>query len=158
MFDCGINKIFSDWESRMETENEKMILKAVQSVGIDIDKEQLEKALFNAKSFYIDGYKDAKKQYASRWIPCSERPPEELTPVNITWVNRNPESYYKDIKDKPFTATGVYYKGKWYWYSSTCEDYLAEYGRNEVDRIDADIEVTAWMPLPEEYKESEQHG
>lgn len=88
-----------------------------------------------------------------KWIPVSERTPEELTPVNITWVNRNPESYYNDIKDKPFSATGVYYKGKWYWYSAICEDMLAEYGRNEVDEIDADIEITAWMPLPEPYKE-----
>lgn len=87
-----------------------------------------------------------------KWIPVSVKTPEELTPVNITWVNRNPESYYKDIKDKPFSATGVYYKGKWYWYSAICEDMLAEYGRNEVDEIDADIEITAWMPLPEPYK------
>lgn len=87
-----------------------------------------------------------------KWIPVSEKPPEELTPVNITWVNRNPEPYYNDIKDKPFSATGVYYKGEWYWYSSTCEDYLAEYGRCEWNKIDASIEVTAWMPLPEPYK------
>lgn len=87
-----------------------------------------------------------------KWIPVSKKTPKELTPVNITWINRNPESYYKDIKDKPFSATGVYYKGKWHWYSAICEDMLAEYGRNEVDEIDADIEITAWMPLPKPYK------
>lgn len=92
------------------------------------------------------------------WIPVSEKTPKELTPVNITWVNRNPESYYKDIKDKPFSATGVYYKGEWYWYSATCEDYLAEYGRAEWDKIDANIEITAWMPLPEPYKEGPKDG
>lgn len=158
MFDCGINEIVDDMVTSIEEENEKIILKAVQSVGIDVDKEQLEKALFNAKSFYNDGYEDAKKQYEPKWTPCSEKPPEELTPVNITWVNRNPEPYYNDIKDKPFSATGVYYKGEWYWYSSTCEDYLAEYGRNEVDKIDASIEITAWMPLIEAYKEGSRDG
>lgn len=25
------------------------------------------------------------------WIPVSERLPEELVPVNVTWINRNPE-------------------------------------------------------------------
>ena len=30
------------------------------------------------------------------WIPVSERLPEELVPVNVTWINRNPEPYYKD--------------------------------------------------------------
>lgn len=91
------------------------------------------------------------------WIPVSERLPEDYVPVNITWVNHNPDSYYADIKDVPFTATGICYKGKWYWYSAVCEDYLKEYGeRYETDAVDADIEVTAWMPLPEPYLESEE--
>lgn len=59
----------------------------------------------------------------------------------------------------PFTATGVYFKGKWYWYSSTVEDYLAEYGRAEWDEIEEAmagcIDVTAWMPLPKPWKEEE---
>jgi hypothetical protein len=90
------------------------------------------------------------------WIPVSERLPEDYVPVNITWVNHNPDPYYASIKDVPFTATGICYKGKWYWYSVVCEDYLKEYGeRYEKDAVDADIEVTAWMPLPEPYRESE---
>lgn len=88
-----------------------------------------------------------------RWIPVKERLPKDNVPVNITWINRHPEPYYKSIKDVPFTATGVYFKGKWYWYSSTVEDYLAEYGRAEWDEIDEAIEITAWMPLPEPYAE-----
>lgn len=91
-----------------------------------------------------------------KWIPVSEGLPEDLEAVNITWVNHNPESYYMDIKDKPFTATGHYCKGRWYWYSSTCQDYLKEYGRCDVDEIDTDIEVTAWMPLPKPYKKESE--
>lgn len=93
----------------------------------------------------------------TRWIPVSERLPEDLEPVNITWVNHNPESYYADIKDKPFTATGVYFNGQWYWWSTLCTDMLAEYSHNYDDIIDDDIEIIAWMPLPESYKvESEE--
>lgn len=62
------------------------------------------------------------------WIPVDEKLPEECVPVNIVWINRNPETYYSKIKDVPFSSTGVYYNGNWYWYSSTCVDYLAEYG------------------------------
>lgn len=91
----------------------------------------------------------------NKWIPCSERLPEDNVPVNITWINREPVFYYAEIKDVPFTATGVYFKGKWYWYSSTVEDYLAEYGRAEWDEIEEamhnSIEVVAWMPLPAPY-------
>ena len=93
----------------------------------------------------------------TRWILVSEKLPEDLEPVNITWVNHNPESYYADIKDKPFTATGVYYNGQWYWYSTLCTDILKAYGHNHDDIIDDDIEITAWMPLPPSYQgESEE--
>ena len=91
-------------------------------------------------------------QQEQQWIPVSERLPENTEPVNITWVNRKPEPYYADIKDKPFTATGHYCNGKWWWYSAVCQDYLDEFGECEMDEMDGDIEVIAWMPLPEPYK------
>lgn len=81
----------------------------------------------------------------------------ECVPVNIVWVNRNPETYYSKIKDVPFSATGVYYNGNWYWYSSTCVDYLAEYRKCEWDLMDECIDVTHWMPLPEPYKEDKKY-
>ena len=91
----------------------------------------------------------------SPWIPVSEKLPEDLEPVNITWVNHEPEPYYHDIKDKNFVATGIYYRGQWYWYSTTCADYLGEYGSNEVDKVDDAVEIVAWMPLPKPYKPQE---
>ena len=85
----------------------------------------------------------------SEWISVKDRLPDKLEAVNIVWVNNYPEPYYVDIKGKPFVATGYYYSGKWWWYSATCEDYLAEYGESEFDAIDDRIEITHWMPLPE---------
>ena len=142
MFDCGINEIVSNITSSIETEKEKMILKAVQSVGIDVDKEQLEKALFNAKSFYIDGYKDAKKQYEPRWIPVSERLPEE--------------------EGKYLTTDSLGNIGITKFFSLESEEmpldfYLWNATKNCVNRYEKD-DVIAWMPLAEPYKESEQHG
>ena len=93
-----------------------------------------------------------------RWIPVSERLPDDLAEVNVTWINHEPEPYYDFVKDKPFTASAVYYKGDWYWYSSACVDILAEYGKNEIDKLDDAIEITAWMPLPEPYQEGESDG
>lgn len=90
------------------------------------------------------------------WIPVSERLPDDCVPVNVTWINRKPESYYAEIKDVPFTDTAVYCNGRWYWWSSTCVDYLKEYGRISYDLIDKDIDIVAWMPLPEPYMESEE--
>ena len=83
------------------------------------------------------------------WIPVSERLPEECVPVNIVWTNRNPETYYSKIKNIPFSATGVYYDGNWYWYSSTCVDYLEEYGKCEWELVDKAVDITHWQPLPD---------
>lgn len=98
----------------------------------------------------------SSQYYNDGWIPVSERLPEDLEPVNITWVNHKPEPYYHDIKDKPFTATGIHYKNQWYWYSTTCAYYLGEYGRNEFDLIDDAIEIVAWQPLPQPHMEERE--
>ena len=105
------------------------------------------------KSDAIEIVKQEAEQYNNGWISCIERLPDECVPVNVTWINRNPESYYAKIKDVPFSATAVYYNSKWYWYSSTCVDYLSEYGKNDFDLVDKDIDIIAWQPLPEPFKE-----
>lgn len=107
---------------------------------------------------FSDGYDRGKAdaQREPNWIPCSERLPEDLEEVNVTWVNHKPEPYYDFVKDKPFAASAVYYKGDWYWYSSVCTDLLAERGENEIDKIDDAIEITAWKPLPEPWR-GEEH-
>lgn len=83
------------------------------------------------------------------WIKCSEKLPQESTPVNVVYVNHSPEKYYAHIKDKPFTATALYCRGSWFWYSCVCEDLLREYGENMQDLMDKAIEVIYWQPIPE---------
>ena len=86
---------------------------------------------------------------AQRWIPCSERLPEDIRPVIVTWKNTDPASYYQYIVGKHFTGAACYKNGKWYWYSSTTEDMLAEYGRYDSEEFDEAIECIAWMSIPE---------
>jgi len=91
-------------------------------------------------------------QPEQHWIPCSERLPEDTRPVIVTWKNTDPASYYQYIVGKHFTGTACYKNGKWYWYSSTTEDMLAEYGRYDSEEFDEAIECIAWMPLPEPWR------
>lgn len=87
------------------------------------------------------------------WIPVTERLPETTDPVNVTWANNDPVSYYEDIRGKRFTATACYHRGKWWWYSSVCQDLLDEYGKSCMDdEIDEAIEILAWRPLPEAFQ------
>ena len=148
-------------------DNGKMIYEKVsdyisRQAAIDEAKEWIDAVYFEendkrerkAIECFIGSLKNMPSaQPEQRWIPCSEGLPEDLEEVNVTWVNHDPEPYYDFVKDKPFTATAVYYKEKWYWYSSTCADILAEYGRNPNEEIDDGIEIIAWMPLPEPWKE-----
>ena len=93
------------------------------------------------------------KNYAQpKWIPVSERLPDDIRPVIVTWCNTDPASYYQHIVGKRFTGVAHYKSGKWYWYSSTTEDFLAEYGRYDVEEFDEAIEVLAWCEMPEPYK------
>lgn len=87
------------------------------------------------------------------WISVTKKLPADGIKVNVTWVNHNPASYYNHIKDKPFTDTAIYWRGDWYWNSVDILDFLEEYGSSATDIIDDDIEIIAWMPLPEPYKE-----
>lgn len=87
-----------------------------------------------------------------RWIPVTERMPEEAYPVIVTWKNDDPEWYYQHISGKHYTGVAHYKNGKWYWYSSITEDVLMEYGRYESEEFDEAIKVLAWMPLPEPYR------
>jgi len=86
------------------------------------------------------------------WIPCSERMPEDIRPVLVTWKNTDPASYYQYIVGKHYIGTAHYHRGKWYWYSSVTEDLLAEYGKCDSEEFDEAIEAVAWMPLPKPWK------
>ena len=106
----------------------------------------------NEANVIMDAFDEYVESNEPHWIPVTERLPENNDPVNVTWVNHNPEVYYMDIKDKPFTATAHYHRGHWYWYSSVTQDYLDEYGEWTPDLVNKDVEIIAWMPLPEPYK------
>ncbi len=107
---------------------------------------------------YPDWYMSIVEQVKTPWVPVTKQLPEELKPVNITYINEDPAPYYEHIKGIPFTATAIYYRGGWYWWSCTCADVLAEHGHCYQDSMHEGIEVKAWMPLPKPYEPQESEG
>lgn len=62
MYDSPIKIIQTQIQMQMDGE----ILKAVQGVGIDVNKEELVKALAYDRKQYVKGYKDGVKEFAER--------------------------------------------------------------------------------------------
>ena len=81
-----------------------------------------------------------------RWIPVSERLPEEYGEYMITWTTSHSmvNGKYGFLGTAEYELTGEYdaennrFKGEW-----LLEEYVENY---------SDVKVTAWMPLPEPYK------
>lgn len=133
---------------------------AEQKVNITIFDEQTDDRKIETMTIeeILDAYTDegcpeGRSDLEGDWVPISKDLPEELIPVNVTWVNHDPPSYYRADKDKRFVDTAVYYQGDWYWWDSVAIDYLKEYGkRAPVHRVDQAIEIIAWRPLPEPWE------
>ena len=164
-----VNQVAEEYKSTMSQVNDEDITlpKIAFDRMISRMESESERDIYEEESLFIN-VKDAARivreiagEYSSSekpnksdvWIPVSSgKLPDTNEAVNITWVNRKPPSYYADIKDKPFTATGHYHNGRWYWYSCVCKDYLDEYGDSIGDRMDGNIEVIAWQPLTAPYQ------
>ena len=79
-----------------------------------------------------------RRKTEPKWISCSERLPENSDEVLTTYiVNGN--------KNKRYAETATYYDDDGYW-SSPWDEYRVAGTR---------IDVIAWMPLPEPYKEDD---
>lgn len=91
----------------------------------------------NGDSYYQHIAENAIKALEQRWIPVSERLPEEDGQYLIT-VKYKPEAGYENI----YAEHGEWVDGRW--------DMFCFGHCGEVEGI------VAWMPLPEPYKEKEK--
>lgn len=132
--------------------NEKDMIKWLNNLKIDIGQPQHSQLWHYVEILDVIAKYLESTERTGGWIPCSERLPEDIRPVLVTWKNNDPASYYQYIVGKHFIGTAYYYRGKWYWYSSVTEDLLAEYGKCDTEEFDEAIEAVAWMPLPKPYK------
>lgn len=86
-------------------------------------------------------------QPEQRWIPCSERLPEEKDAgiLKKLGIEKRSEDVLAtvEVKGERMTVTACTYNGKWEW---------------DMKYAFPDYKVIAWMPLPEPYREEgEKH-
>ena len=60
MYKSPIEKIYREIQARMAQEDENMIMTAIREVGVNVDKEELIKALQYDRNQYTKGYEDGK--------------------------------------------------------------------------------------------------
>ena len=142
-YESPITKIVGEIQSQMIVSEEgEMLTHVRQSIGYNIDKDELLKALQYDRNQYEQGYKDG----IPKWISVGDRLPEEGTYlVTVERMVGTPrvdiKSFAKDLYSvDEFDFYNKKRKSGWY-------DYDSEYGYWE------DEKVIAWMPLPEPYKE-----
>ena len=94
---------------------------AIESLRKEIEWKDMVIALAQRKQAEAEAERDALRE-KQRWIPVTERFPEERVLVNVVWVNRAPEPYYEKIKGVPFSGTACFYRERWYWDSPVVLD------------------------------------
>jgi len=60
MYSSPIEVICGELQTQTEQEDEKMVMKATRQVGVNVDKEELIKALQYDRNQYAEGYEDGK--------------------------------------------------------------------------------------------------
>ena len=66
MYKSPIEKIYGDFRTQMVQEDEKMVINAVRNVGVNVDKEELIKALQYDRNQYTKGYEDGKNEVLNK--------------------------------------------------------------------------------------------
>lgn len=113
-------------QGQMQTQLEGEILRAVQQVGVNVDKAELLRALNYDRQQYEKGYADAMTQ-KRRWISVKGRMPEH---GDVVLCHHKHTDY--PIVCQWDERTGAWIDDKWS-YGTGC--------------------ITHWMPLPEPPKE-----
>lgn len=133
MYESPINiyELTRDIQQKINQDQEEKVMECICEYGINVDKEELIKALkYDRHQYnkgYRDGYEDGKEQ--EKWIPCSERLPEEsITVIGVT-------TFYDIYKTELYDDCG---EKKWY------------------ANGDYDVPIVAWMPFPQSYTEIEK--
>ena len=125
MYNSPINIIYGQMQKQMEGD----VLRAVQQYDINVDKDELIRALAYDRGQYEKGFRDGVES-VQKWIPISERLPEAgetvlcLISSKECWVTT-----WNEIGDRMWSDGES-------WASETF--------------------VTHWMPLPEPPKEENQ--
>ena len=141
MYKSPIDVIYQDIERKFEN----YIVRAVQKCDINVDKDELVRALQYDREQYEKGYADGRA--CVKWIPCKERLPEEDKEVLISYRYKEGEGNPRHVDIDITTYGQMYFGGR--------KVGEHKHWRAPFEYFTSNYEVIAWMPLPEPYKGEE---
>lgn len=134
-----ITRTVDDIVTKINEKQDETVVHACMRVGVNVDKDELLKALsydrHQYEKGYVDGRSDERKE--SKWISAEERHPKDGDSVLVTvegWDKG--ELFERDVDYAVYVGHGGYIGG-----FDTLNDWI-EYG---------EWKVTAWMPCPLPY-------
>jgi hypothetical protein len=125
MYDSPIDKIIGEMQSQLVKDEEgQLMVQVSQTIGYNIDKDELIKALNYDRQQYEKGYKDGLN--ASKWNSVTDRLPDKEDWYLVTEVDGS----FITVNMRLWTTEG--------WIVPQI--------------IEDKLNILAWMPLPEPYK------
>ena len=108
-------------------------LKVSQKIGVHVNEERLRQALYDAHSFYNEGYRHGRKDAAQPWISVKERLPEQSGQVVAMTLSFDGE--------RVNCVMNMYYSAKHKAFNVFDDDSAARVRKTE-------IHPAFWMPMP----------
>ena len=131
-------------EQTIEARDNAVCATIREQYAIDVNREELIKALnYDRGQYnkgYSDGYKDAQQRYAREWVSADDELPEDMQRVLI-WFE-----YYR------YGDFNCMYQT--YGFGYVCDGKWSPFINGETGW--QDYRVIAWQPLPEPYRESDE--
>lgn len=125
MYKAPIEMLIDNVGTRVRYDTDMGVLRAVLDVGINVDKDELIRALEYDRGQYEKGFHDGVES-VQKWIPVDDRLPEQ---TGLVLVCDTRENYFSAWE---YLGNGLWYYDEIFWYTD---------------------DITHWMPLPEPPKE-----
>ena len=105
----------------------------------------------------VDGWiKRIKEEPAvNRWVPCKKKLPENANHPGKICQRYQVMTKYGVTEGWYNPDEGCWYALMWFLCGRLTEEYDIDFVRGDIPKVVKHVDVIAWMPFPESYKEEE---
>ena len=151
MYESPINAFYNEMITKVNESFDNGVLEAVTRVDINVDRDELIKALSYDRGQYDKGFSDGLEEGKPQWISVKDRLPDGEDPVLIFVKETEHYGLHKEKRKVYYCQYLAYWDGD-EWLTTWCNG-CRKISDTAKEPYADDYEVTHWMPLPEPPKE-----